>query len=107
MRKLLMLALLGGLAQLAGCYTVNQAGLGNFVTQTIQPGMPLDQALVRMRAEGFNCNTSTAGTVTICTRDQPRLLRGSCLERVDLMRSATSTQTLGTIDVMEIRCTKF
>jgi len=104
MRKLLMLALL---VQLAGCYTVNQARLGNFITQTVQPGMPLDQALVRMRAEDFNCNTSSAGSVTICTRNQERLLRGSCLERVDLMRSATSTQTLGAIDVMEIRCTKF
>ncbi len=103
MRKLLMLALL---VQLAGCYTVNQAGLGNFITQTVQPGMPLDQALVRMRAEDFNCNTSSAGTVTICTRNQGRLLRGSCLERVDLVRSATSTQTLGAIDVMEIRCAK-
>ncbi|MES2161117.1 MAG: hypothetical protein V4476_08195 [Pseudomonadota bacterium] len=106
MRKLLMLALLGLVAQLAGCYTVNQAGLGNFITQTVQPGMPLDQALVRMRAEDFNCNTSSAGSVTICTRNQERLLRGSCLERVDLVRSATSTQTLGAIDVMEIRCAK-
>ncbi|WP_332855545.1 hypothetical protein [Duganella sp. S19_KUP01_CR8] len=106
MRKLLMLALAGLVAQLAGCYTVNQAALGNFVTQTVQPGMPLDQALVRMRAEGFFCSTSTAGSVTICTRNQERLLRGSCVERVDLMRSATSTQTLGAIEVMETRCTK-
>ncbi|MQA41570.1 hypothetical protein [Rugamonas aquatica] len=107
MRKLLMLALAGLVAQLAGCYTVNQAGLGNFVSQTVQPGMPLDQALVRMRTEGFYCNTSSAGTVTICTRNQERLLRGSCVERVDLVRSATSTLTLGTIDVMETRCAKF
>lgn len=107
MRKLLMLALAGAVAQLAGCYTVNQAGLGNFVAQTVQPGMPLDQALVRMRAEDFYCNTSSAGTVTICTRNQERLLRGSCVERVDLVRSATSTQTLGAIDVMEIRCAKY
>jgi len=103
MRKLWMLALV---MPLAGCYTVNQAALGNFITQTVQPGMPLEQALVRMRAEGFYCNTSTAGTVTICTRNQERLLRGSCVERVDLVRSATSTQTLGTIDVMETHCAK-
>jgi len=103
MRKLWMLALA---LPLAGCYTVNQAGLGNFITQTVQPGMPLEQALVRMRAEGFYCNTSTAGTVTICTRNQERFLRGSCVERVDLARSSASTQTLGTIDVMETRCAK-
>ncbi len=103
MRKLLMLALL---VQLGGCYTVNQAGLGNFVTQTVQPGMPLEQALVRMRAEDFYCSTSTAGSVTICTRNHERLLRGSCVERVDLMRSATSAQTLGAVEVMETRCTK-
>ena len=36
---------------LGGCYTVNQGKLGNFVTSTIQPGMTLDEALVRMRAE--------------------------------------------------------
>ena len=103
MRTLLMLAMA---LQLAGCYTVNQSALGNFVTQTVQPGMPLDQALVRMRAEGFFCNTSSAGTVTICTRNQERFLRGSCLERVDMVRSATSTQTVGAIDVMETRCAK-
>jgi hypothetical protein len=103
MRRLLMLAMA---LQLAGCYTVNQSALGNFVTQTVQPGMPLDQALVRMRAEGFFCSTSSAGTVTICTRNQDRFLRGSCLERVDMVRSATSTQTVGAIDVMETRCAK-
>lgn len=104
MRILLMLALA---LPLAGCYTVNQARLDNFVADTVQPGMPLEQALVRMRVEDFYCSTSSgAGIVTVCTRTQERLFRGSCVERVDLIRSSTSTSTLGAVDILEIKCTK-
>jgi hypothetical protein len=102
MRGLLMLMLL---AQLAGCYTVDQSRLGNFVTQTVQPGMPMDQALVRMQAEGFFCD-ATGGAVTVCTRSQDRLLRSSCIERVDLVRGASTAKTVGAIDVLEVKCPK-
>ena len=103
MRILLMLALA---LPLAGCYTVNQERLGNFVTDTVQPGMPLEQAVARMRVEGFACNASSAGTVTICTRTQERLMRGECVERVDLIRSQTSAKTLGAVDILEVKCAK-
>jgi hypothetical protein len=103
MRRLLMLALA---LQLAGCYTVNQTQFGNFVTQTVQPGMPYDQALVRMQTEGFFCSVGSSNAITVCTRNQDRLLRSSCVERVDLVRSATSTGTIGAIDVMEVKCLK-
>lgn len=103
MRILLMLALA---LPLAGCYTVNQARLGNFVADTVQPGMPLDQAVTRMRVEDFYCNTSSAGTVTVCTRVQKRFLRGTCVERVDLVRSQSSANTVGAVDILEIKCTK-
>ena len=102
MRRFLMLALA---LQLAGCYTVDQPRLGNFVTQTVQPGMPLDQALVRMQTEGFYCSAG-ADAVTICTRSHSRFLRSSCIERVDLVRSATAAKTVGAIDVLEIKCPK-
>lgn len=106
MRRILMLALA---LQLAGCYTVDQSRLGNFVTQTVQPGMPMDQALVRLQAEGFYCNAGAgADTVTICTRTQDRLplVQSSCIERVDLVRSATVVKTVGAIDVLEVKCPK-
>ena len=103
MRILLLLALAW---PLAGCYTVNQARLGNFVTDTVQPGMPLEQAVARMRVEGFSCNASSAGTVTVCTRTQERLMRGDCVERVDLVRSAASAKVLGAVDILEVRCAK-
>jgi hypothetical protein len=103
MRRLLML----GLAlQLAGCYTVDQSRFGNFVTGTIQPGMPMEQALVRMQAEEFFCNTSSGDSVTVCTRTHENLLRGTCTERVDIVRSAGSTKTVGAVDVLQIRCSK-
>jgi hypothetical protein len=91
--------------QLAGCYTVDQSRLGNFVTQTIQPGMPMDQALVRMQTEGFYCSAG-ADAVSICTRSHARFLRDSCTERVDLVRSATAAKTVGAIDVLEVKCNK-
>ena len=99
--------ILAGLAlalSLGGCYTVNQGKLGNFVTSTIQPGMTLDEALVRMRAEQFDCQSSSAGTLTACTRTQYSLVRGECQERVDLVRSAASVRMLGGIDILAIKC---
>lgn len=103
MRILLMLALA---LPLAGCYTVNQARLGNFVADTVQPGMPLEQAVARMRVEDFYCNASGAGGVTVCTRTQERLLRGACVERVDLIRSQSSSNNVGAIEILEVKCAK-
>lgn len=103
MRTLLMLALA---LPLAGCYTVNQAKLGNFVADTVQPGMPLEQAVARLRVEDFYCNTSSAGSVTVCTRTQQRLARGACVERVDLIRSQSSANVVGAVDILEIKCAK-
>lgn len=89
---------------LAAC-SIDQSKLGHFVTQTVQPGMPLEQALVRMQAEGFYCNAgSGADAVIPCTRTYPRLIQANCLERVDLVHSATSVKTLGAIDVLEVKC---
>lgn len=102
MRRFLVLTLA---AQLAGCYTVDQSRFGNFVTQTVRPGMPMEQALVRMQAEGFFCDAG-GNAVTVCTRGQDRMLRGSCIERVDLVRSAASIKNVGAIDVLEIKCPK-
>lgn len=91
---------------LAAC-SIDQSRLGHFVTQTVQPGMPMEQALVRMQAEGFYCNAgSGADAVISCTRTYERLLQKNCLERVDLVRSATSAKTVGAIDVLEVKCPK-
>jgi hypothetical protein len=104
MGKFLMLALA---LQLAGCAAPDQSRLGHFVTQTVHPGMPMDQALVRMQAEGFHCNAGAgADAVILCTRSQDRLLRSSCIERVDLVHSATAAKTLGAIDILEVKCPK-
>jgi len=91
---------------LAAC-AIDQSRLGNFVNQTVQPGMPLDQALVRMQAEGFYCNAGSGGEAVIaCTRTYERLVQKNCVERVDLVRSATNVKTVGAIDVLEVKCPK-
>jgi hypothetical protein len=91
---------------LAAC-SIDQSRLGNFVNQTVQPGMPLDQALVRMQAEGFYCNAGSGGEAVIaCTRTYERLVQKNCVERVDLVRSATNVKTVGAIDVLEVKCPK-
>lgn len=91
---------------LAAC-SIDQSKLGNFVNQTVQPGMPLDQALVRMQAEGFYCNAGSGGEAVIaCTRTYERLVQKNCVERVDLVRSATNVKTVGAIDVLEVKCPK-
>ncbi|MBV7535807.1 hypothetical protein KW842_08525 [Duganella sp. sic0402] len=101
MRRLLLAALP---LMLTAC-SIDQSRLGHFVTQTVQPGMPMEQALVRLQAEGFYCNAgSGADAVTPCTRTYKRPLRSNCLERVDLVRSATSAKTVGAIDVLEVKC---
>ncbi|MTV39394.1 hypothetical protein [Duganella radicis] len=89
---------------LAAC-SIDQSRLGNFVNQTVQPGMPMEQALVRMQAEGFYCNAgSGADAVIPCTRTYERLIRKNCVERVDLVRSATNVKNLGAVDVLEVKC---
>lgn len=91
---------------LAAC-SIDQSRLGHFVNQTVQPGMPLDQALVRMQAEGFYCNAGNGGEAVInCTRTYERLVQKNCVERVDLVRSATNVKTVGAIDVLEVKCPK-
>ncbi|MRW89435.1 hypothetical protein GJ699_05515 [Duganella sp. FT80W] len=91
---------------LAAC-AVDQSRLGHFVTQTIQPGMPLEQALVRMQAEGFYCNAGSGSDAIIaCTRTYERLVQKNCVERVDIVRSTTSAKTVGAIDVLEVKCPK-
>lgn len=91
---------------LGGC-SIDQAKLGNFVTQTVQPGMPMEQALVRMQAEGFYCKAgSPADAVIPCTRTYERLVRKNCVERVDLVRSSTAANAVGAIDVLEVKCPK-
>ncbi len=102
MRHTLLLAVLLALAACAG---IDQSKLGNFVNRTVQPGMPMEQALVRMQAEGFYCNAGSGAEAVIpCTRTYPRLVRKDCLERVDLVRSAGSAKTVGAIDVLEVKC---
>lgn len=91
---------------LAAC-SIDQSRLGNFVNQTVHPGMPLDQALVRMQAEGFYCNAGNGGEALInCTRAYERLIQKNCVERVDLVRSHTNVKTVGAIDVLEVKCPK-
>ena len=91
---------------LAGC-AIDQSRLGNFVNQTVQPGMPMDQALVRMQAEGFYCAAGSGSEpVVSCTRSYERLLRANCQERVDLVRSATSSNTVGAIEILQVKCPK-
>ena len=91
---------------LAAC-SIDQSRLGNFINQTVQPGMPMEQALVRMQAEGFYCNAGSGGDAIIaCTRTYERLVRKNCVERVDLIRSAANAKNVGAIDVLEVKCPK-
>lgn len=97
MRRLLMLVLA---AALAGCYTVDQVGFSSQVAQTVEPGMPMEEALLRMRTEGFLCEPFTTGAS--CTRPQKRVLQGPCLERVELLRGPG--KSLGQVLPQPIQC---
>lgn len=97
MRRLLMLALA---ATLGGCYTVDQVGFSSFVAQTVEPGMPMEEALVRMRTEGFACEPF--GTGASCTRPQKRVMQGPCQERVELLRG--TGKSLGQVLPQPIQC---
>ncbi len=101
----LMLLLAAPLAApLAGCYTVDQARLTSFVAETVQVGMPLEQALARMSTEGFACDTHSVGPI-VCTRMQARLLPNACTERVELVRGPGG-RSVGRVDVPPIHCTR-
>ncbi|WP_296001018.1 hypothetical protein [Rugamonas sp.] len=100
------LTALAGLATLAlaGCYTVDQPRLNSFANQTVTAGMPLDQALVRMAVEGFNCQKDGASSAMLCTRDQRTLLRAVCVERVDLKTGGGKMVTA--VEVAPVACGK-
>ena len=103
MRAMWMLAVAVGLT---GCYTVDQNRFSSFVSGTIAPGMPMEQALVRMTAEGFYCDAKAAPPAIVCTRSQQRLPLGSCIEQVNLSR-AGSGKVLGAVDVAPIKCSRW
>jgi hypothetical protein len=106
MRRVLLLAVPLLPLLLAAC-SIDQSRLGHFVNQTVQPGMPMEQALTRMHAEGFYCNAgSGADAVIACTRAYERLVQKNCVERVDLVRSAHNAKTLGAVEVLEVKCPK-
>jgi hypothetical protein len=88
---------------LTGCYTVDQNRFSTFVAGTVAPGMPVEQALVRMAAEGFYCDSKAEAPAIVCTRSQQRVFPGSCIERVDLSR-AGSGKTVGAVDIAPIKC---
>lgn len=88
---------------LTGCYTVDQNRFSTFVAGTVTPGMPMEQALVRMAAEGFYCDGKAQPPAIVCTRSQQRIFPGSCIEQVNLGRSG-SGKTLGTVDIAPIKC---
>lgn len=92
-------------AQLAGCYTVDQTRFSGFVAQTVTAGMPTEQALVRMGAEDFQCDTRSPGLVIVCTRKQQHV-PGNCIERVDISHSKNS-KTVTAVDVPAIRCARY
>ena len=97
MRRLLMLGLA---ATLAGCYSVDQVRFSSYVAGVVEPGMPMEEALIRMRTEGFACEAQAAATV--CTRKQTRIVPDDCLERVDLMRGPG--KSLGKVEVQPVKC---
>lgn len=90
---------------LAGCYTVDQPRLNSFARETVTPGMPLEQALVRMSVEGFDCQKDAASpAMMLCTREQRTLLRPVCVERVDLKSNAAKVVTA--VVVPPVACEK-
>ncbi|MBA5686301.1 hypothetical protein [Rugamonas apoptosis] len=90
-------------AVLTGCYTVDQNRFSTFVAGTVMPGMPMEQALVRMAAEGFYCDSKAEAPAIVCTRSQQRIFPGSCIEQVDLRR-ASAGKAVGTVDIAPIKC---
>lgn len=99
--------LLAALPLMLSACAIDQSKFGHFVTETVQPGMPMEQALVRMQAEGFYCNVGSGSDVIVaCTRSYQRLLQKNCVERVDLVRSTTIVNTVGAVDVLEVKCPK-
>lgn len=100
------LAVLAAAMALTGCYTVDQNRFSTFVAGTVTPGMPMEQALVRMTAEGFYCDGKVQPPAIVCTRSQQRLLPGSCVEQVNLSRGG-SGKTVGAVDIAPIKCTRW
>jgi hypothetical protein len=90
-------------ASLSGCYTVDNERFASHIHVLVSPGMRVADAMHRLEADGFSCDTrSMAGAVT-CTRTRQRLLPSTCIERVNLAPPDPAAKA-ERIDVEPILC---
>ena len=87
-----------------GCYMPNQARLEEQVSRTISTDEPLSQAIAKLSAQRFTCDSkpSSKGQVS-CSRIRQRLLPSSCIERV-VMTVSPNESSVSAIDVRPIVC---
>ncbi|MBJ7308635.1 hypothetical protein ACFOLJ_17095 [Rugamonas sp. CCM 8940] len=105
MRKLSLLMLLA----LSACASVDQypsPELTSFINATVPPGMPSEQALLRMDVEGFTCDGRAGLQLVTCTRQQPRMMRSPCVETVRLTRDGKG-KTITAVDVAPKTCPRW
>ena len=91
------------IAQLAGCYTLNQERFAAYIAETVQPGVPLAQAMERLSAAGFSCDPRASSPAISCTRIRQSLLPYTCVERVNLVPNKEMT-VVGFVAVPQVVC---
>ena len=89
---------------IVGCYMPNQARLERQVSRAISTGDPLPQAVAKLSAQHFTCDSKPSSTGQIsCSRLRQRLLPSSCVERV-VMTVPTAASSVSAIEVRPIVC---
>ena len=91
-------------ASVVGCYMPNQTSLERQVSRTISTGVPLSQAVAKLSAQRFTCDSKPSSTGQLsCSRIRQRLLPSSCVERV-VMTVSPAESSVSAIDVRPIVC---
>lgn len=84
-------------AAMAGCankpVAVDQDELPRFVARLLPPGLPMEQAMVRVDEEGFLCQPPVNGQI-VCSRKQQRLFRTPCQDTLVILRTNSSAPVL-------------
>lgn len=88
---------------LSGCYTVNNERFAGTMHALVKGGMPMTDAVARLKAEGFSCDPMLPMPSLTCSKTRQSMAPHTCIERVNLI-TAPDPSRVGAVEVPKIAC---
>jgi hypothetical protein len=88
---------------LTGCYTVDNERFAGTMHAMVKGGMPMADAVARLKAEGFACSAMLPMPSLTCSKTRQSIAPYTCVERVNL-NAAPDPSRVGAVEVPKIAC---